>query len=117
MSYILKSSLETREINHKEEIKKIQYTITELEALHEKKINERKTIYDDSFYAIIESLKYPFEYYKMRLHYNSITNELEEIKKFLEIEQEKLKKEYEYLRRIYEDKEIPSAIGADVTIF
>ena len=40
----------------------------------------------------------------MRLHINSLTNELEEIKKFLEIEQEKLKKEYEYLRRIYEDK-------------
>ena len=84
-----------KQIEH--EIRKIKYTIEELNKLKIEKFTHRNNLYYAKF-NICDNICHPIEYYKKSLEIDSLDNMIIEITRIIDLERAKLIKQKEYLR-------------------
>ena len=91
---------EERIKTHQDEIHNLFYTIKELKILKYDREQKRSDKYCEMFTHISEDKDLAIDYFKRCLTLTSLSSELLEIDRIIEILQERINKEYEYIKRI-----------------
>ena len=99
MSYILESSKEDQIQRQQNHIKRILYTIQELQRMRKELFDQRRRTETGIFHTTINDFKHSLDYYKIVLHLGSIDYQIEEITRMLIAEDDRLCIEKEYLNR------------------
>ena len=115
MNYI--KSLMQREDEHIDEIKKIKYTIEQLENLLEETISNRYREHQMSFNLTSNVFEYPHQYYKHYLQKYRLDNDIKEIKNIIKIEHERLEKQRNCLNDISKEKKLLNNIDIDAMTY
>lgn len=117
MSYILESSNEDKIQTQQKHIKRILYTIRELQILRSELYKQRRQEETGIFHTTIDEFLHSLDYYKIILRLGAIDYQIEEITRILIAEDNKLCIEKEYLNRciqIPDDKlDLVSGISSD----